>query len=239
MNYCTITPSRGDRPGLLQFCVKQLQKINGVEHVMNAYIINEKPKSAEVDIVPRVRQGIEMAKRDGFEFVFIIEDDDFYPDNYFSLYGDLSGLDFVGYSDTVYYNLKTGTYETLNHPGRSSLFCTGFRISALDRFNWPNDNEKFLDVKLWDYCMRYSKNDKLLKGNPCLGIKAHGQGKVAGKGHVIPLKQRDNDDLSFLKSRVDEESFQFYKQLMESYPHHQSLGIRYRFLNLIPRLDII
>lgn len=213
MNYCTITPSRGDRSELLSFCVQQLKKMNS-GYPMNAYIINGRPKSAEVDLVPRIREGVEMAKRDGFEFVFIVEDDDWYPANYFSLFGDLSDLDFVGFSDTTYYNIKTRTYDTFIHYSRSSLFCTGFRISALDKFNWPKDNEKFLDVKLWEYAMRYDLRINLLQGNPCLGIKGHAQGKVAGKGHVIGLKNQDKD-LSFLQSSVDNESFEFYKQLMD------------------------
>ena len=216
MNYCTITPCRGDRPELFQFCLKQLQKMNGGKPVNNAYLMNEPPKSEEMDIVPRIRQGIEMAKKDGFEFVFIIENDDYYPADYFSLFGDLSNIDFVGYSDTVYYNIKTRSYEVLKHHERSSLFCTGFRISALDRFDWEiiKSNEKFLDVKLWDYCMLYSKNYKLLSGNPCIGIKAHGQGKAGGKGHIINLKEKD-PDLKALSYFVDKEAFEFYTQLME------------------------
>lgn len=178
------------------------------------YIIDDRPLNNEVDIVLRIKRGFDWAKSHGYEFIFILEDDDYYPDNYFSLFGDLSGVDFVGYSDTVYYNIKHRTYEKLNHPNRSSLFCTGFRISALDRFNWPNDNEKFLDIKLWEYCMRYSKNYRLLIDNPCLGIKGHGVGKAAGKGHVMPLKNQDKD-LSFLKSRMNEEAFTFYNDLME------------------------
>lgn len=214
MNYCTITPDRGDRGELFEFCIKQLTKING-GYPKNAYIMNERPVSAEIDLVPRVRKGIELAKKDGFEFVFIIESDDYYIKDYFNSFGDLHGVDFVGYNDTVYYNIRTRSYETLTHPGRSSLFCTGFRIDALDRFDWGRikDNDKFLDVKLWEYCMRYGKSHRLLTDNPCLGIKGHGIGKVAGKGHVKPLPNHDKD-LSFLKSRVDEEAFMFYSKLM-------------------------
>ncbi len=68
-------------------------------------------------------------------------------------------------------------------------------------------------MKLLEYALRYQKRVCLLTDNPCLGIKAHGFGKVAGKGHVKVLPNQDND-LSFLKSRVDEEAFMFYSKLM-------------------------
>jgi hypothetical protein len=212
-NYCTITPSRGDRPELLNFCFKQLKKMNGGFHVNNGYIMNERPLSDEVDLVPRIKAGIEMAKKDGFEWVFIIEDDDYYCSDYFSRFGDLNGVDFVGYSSTVYYNLRNRTCEVLKHPGRSSLFCTGFRISALDNFSWPNNNTTFLDIRLWEYANRYNKRIRLIEDNPCLGIK-HGLGKCGGKGHRMNLKNQDNN-LHFLESFVDGEAFQFYKQLIE------------------------
>lgn len=178
---------------------------------MNAYLMNDKPISEDVDLVPRIRKGVELAKRDGFEWCFIIENDDYYPADYFSLFGDLSELDFVGFSETTYYNLRNLTYETMKHPGRSSLFCTGFRISALDRFNWPKDNTTFLDIRLWEYAQRFSV--KLIDKNPCIGIK-HGIGKCGGKAHRILMKLKDDEYGSYLKHSVDPEAFVFYLKIM-------------------------
>jgi hypothetical protein len=204
--FATITPSRGDRNKLLGFTMSRL-------NVQYKIACVEPPASDAIDIVPRVKHGIEVAKRNGYDFVFIVEDDDYYPLDYFELFEDFEQFDFVGYSDTTYYNLKAKTWHAFDHPGRSSLFCTGFRISALDRFTWPKDNYAWLDVKLWEYANRFDNRIRLIQNNPALGIKGHGQGKVAGKGHVIELKNHD-PDLSFLKSRVDQQAFEFYQTLM-------------------------
>lgn len=205
-DFATITPSRGDRPELLGFTMRRL-------NVPYKIACIEPPKSGDIDLVPRVKHGIEVAKRNGYDFVFIVEDDDYYPADYFASFGDLSNVDFVGYSDTIYYNLKNKTWQSFDHNGRASLFCTGFRISALDRFDWPRDNYKWLDVKLWEYADRTNKRTRLLCDNPTLGIKGHGQGLAAGKGHSLYMKNQD-PDLSFLQSRVDEEAFEFYQKLM-------------------------
>lgn len=212
MNYCTITPDRGDRPEFFQFCLSQLSKMQG-QHPMNAYLMNDKPTSDQVDLVPRIRKGVELAQRDGFEWAFIIENDDYYPANYFSLFGDLSAYDFVGFSSTTYYNLRNCTYETMDHPGRSSLFCTGFRISSLEKFNWPKDNTTFLDIRLWEFANRHGRV-KLIEDNPCIGIK-HGIGKCGGKAHGMRLKIKDSiNDAAYLRANVDAESFEFYTDLM-------------------------
>jgi hypothetical protein len=208
MNYCTITPTRGDRPELLKHCLEQLRRMNGGFHVTNAYLMNDKPRSEKPDIIDRVRKGIEMAKKDGFEFAFVIEDDDHYPENYLTSI-DMD-FDFFGYEDTVYYNLKNRTYEKYNHPRRSSLFTTGFRISAMDKFNWPSDDTVFLDTRIWDFALRKKMKTVLLKNNPCTGIK-HGIGKTGGKGHRLKMKNMDSD-YNFLRSRVGDD-FEFYKNL--------------------------
>ena len=206
MTRCTITPTRGgERKPLFEFCMKQLTEFTGGK---NNYVMNDPPTSNEPDLIPRIKKGIELARRDGFTTVRIVEDDDYYSKEYFQDFEE----DFFGYSDTTYYNLRNGTYATFKHPGRSSLFTTAFKIKALDGFNWPKDNSVFLDLALWTFAKKTKKKIKLLKENPCLGIK-HGIGKCGGKGHRMTMRYKDND-LKFLRSRVSEEAFEFYKTLM-------------------------
>jgi hypothetical protein len=210
MSYCTITPNRGgERKILFEFCIQQLKKLNGGKPPMSAYIMNDPPKSDAVDLVPRIRQGIELAKKDGFTHVYCIESDDFYVSDYLARPLD---FDFFGYSDSWYYNLRNRTYAKYLHPNRSSLFCTAFKISALDKFKWPSDDTIFLDIAIWQHASRGRFKTKLLKGNPNLGIK-HNIDKVGGKAHKWTMRNSD-EDLSFLKSRVDETAFEFYKDLM-------------------------
>lgn len=209
MRYCTLTCDRGDRPHLFERCIQQLRRMNNDRPPMNGFIMNDPPKNGEVDLVPRFRQGVEYARNAGFTHLYCIESDDFYTFDYLKRPLD---FDFFGYSDTTYYHLRNRTYANFIHPRRSSLFTTAFKISALNNFVWPPDNTIFLDVELWKFAMRGRFKVKLLKGNPCLGLK-HSIGLVGGKGHRMTFKNKD-PELKFLQSRTDPESFQFYKDLM-------------------------
>jgi hypothetical protein len=210
MSYCTITPDRGDRPQFFEYCIQQLKELNGT-YPMNAYLMNDKPTSNDFDLVPRVRKGVELAKRDGFKSVYCIESDDYYPKDYFNVL-NIGNYDFVGFNSTTYYNLRNRTYATFTHPGRSSLFTTAFKIEALDKFVWPPDNKVFLDISLWRYAKEKKKKVKLYKENPCLGVK-HSVGLCGGKGHRMKLRHHD-PDLKFLRSRVNDAAFEFYTKMM-------------------------
>lgn len=208
---CTITPDRGDRKPLMDLCTNQLLRMNPSPNFIISIV--EPPKSSAVDLVPRIKQGIEVAKRNGYDNVYIVESDDYYIANYLELM-PIGDYDFIGFDNTVYYNLKTKSYQRFDHQNHSSLFCTAFKISALDKFQWPHDEFLWLDVALWKYAKQNNKKWKLLSDeNTCLGIK-HGMGKVGGKGHKMDLNRKD-PDLSYLKSRVDEYSFEKYKEIMK------------------------
>lgn len=206
MDYCTITPTRGDRPQLLAFCRHQLDRMS---EGRPSFVIDYKPRSADADLVPRIKHGVQKAKEAGCEYVFIIEDDDYYPKDY--LRTKVLDFDFFGYSRTTYYNLRNNTYATYPHQSRSSLFCTGFRVAALDGFNWPSDHSIFLDIELWDYAIRKRKKVALEDQNPCVGIK-HNIGKTGGKAHKWEMANFDKDRKR-LATMIDEEAFEFYKTL--------------------------
>jgi len=208
MTFATITPSRGDRPELLEFCKHQLSRMEVKPD--KSYLIDYKPQSEKIDLVERVKKGVELAKTDGFDVVFIIEDDDFYPADYFQQF-NRRDYTFWGSEQTVYYNLKNRTFALFTHPGRSSLFITGFRISALDTFPWIAPKNRFLDIALWEYAAKV--------GNPqfvttcAVGIK-HNLGLCAGRGHEMRGKNND-ESLEFLKWNVDPEAYTFYTDLMK------------------------
>lgn len=207
-DFAVIVPTRGDRPQFFEFCKWQLDR--QTLQPKNRYYIAYEPESEEMDLVKRIKSGVELAKRDGIDLVFICEDDDFYPSNYFERFAPhFKSYEFFGGEHTTYFNLRNKTYKTWAHPNRASLFTTGFKISALNLFQWPSDNEKFLDIKLWEYARRRKKKF-IISGT--VGIK-HGLGKTAGKGHIMRLGKVDTD-LTFLKLHVDPVSFQFYKDLM-------------------------
>lgn len=200
--FAIITPDRQDRPMLMN---KLVELLAGYEHLR----IDFPPTDDKFDLTKRVRIGVYIAKQKGFDKVYIMENDDYYPDNYFEKMA-FNG-DFVGCEESIYYNIKNKTYQSFHHPRRSSLFCTGFRISALDNFDWPSDDHLWLDIMLWKYAYQNNKVVTMVSEPPALGIKGHGQGKAGGKGHTMMLKNQDKD-LSFLRSKVGD-SLPFYMSL--------------------------
>ena len=205
----TITPTRGDRPQFLANCKQQLARMNTP---VKSYFIDYPPKSSEIDLIARVREGIRQAKADGFEFVFIVEDDDFFPADYFDNL-NLLNTDFIGDQSTIYYHLKFRAYQDWEHENRASLFTTGFRISSLFEFVWPDDNERFLDVSLWRYATQNKKIRIQWRKTGAIGIK-HGIGLCGGKGHIQRGKYQDQS-FEWLKNRVDLESYEFYTSMFK------------------------
>lgn len=207
--FATITPSRGDRPHLLKFCKYQLSRMTLKPD--KSYFIDHPPTDDRKDLIARVRKGVELAQADGFDKVYIIEDDDFYVPNYFERME--FDTDFVGCNRSLYYNLSNRTYEYLHHPEHSSLFCTGFKISALRGFNWPEPQAVFLDLKLWRHAKRQNKKITLHHDSIGVGIK-HGIGVTGGSGHRRVLKRTD-PDLEFLRTQItSKDEFEFYKSLV-------------------------
>jgi len=205
----TLTCNRGtDRPQFMEFCVNQIDRLTPYPEMV--IIVQYEPKSNQADLVPRMKKGVQIAKENGIETIYVIESDDYYPHDYFQLL-PIGSYDFVGFNSTFYYNVRRRTWERTYHD-HSSLFCTAFKVAALDDFVWPADDYLWLDIALWKYARQRSNNWKLFDVEPpCIGIK-HGIGRVGGKGHVQNLKNAD-PDMNWLKGKVDNEAFQFYMNL--------------------------
>lgn len=207
MSFATITPSRGDRPQFLEFLKHQISRMTVKPE--KSYFIDWGPQSEEVDLVTRVKDGIHQALHEGFTEVYILEDDDAYRPDHFERM-QLNGSDFIGQETSTYYNLRNNTWQTMSHPGRSSLFITGFKLSALKDFNWPRKNERFLDISLWEHAKRFKMKRKFVETG-AIGIK-HGQGLFAGRGHVMEMRNKDLN-MEWLKANVSTDAYLFYKSL--------------------------
>lgn len=209
MTLCAITPTRGDRPELLEHCKWQVSRmiLKPDEHI----IVDYPPKSAEKDLLARLRLGIAKAKEHGHEFAYVIEDDDAYNMHYLQRMYD-PAFDFVGDDHTMYYSLRDNGYNIEHHPGRASLFTTGFRISALDGFDWNKlaPNKVFVDIALWEYARKKRLKRKYVDSG-AVGIK-HGIGLTGGIGHHQRYRTFDNN-WNVLASKVDSESLEFYKAM--------------------------
>lgn len=238
MSFMIIIPDRGDRQQLMEFCHKQMDRMHSLDHSNQSAWVKSAPTDDKCDLIPRIKKGIKMAAnvrleawsescdynpawKTNFvdtpaEWAFIVENDDYYPATYIQyLLPLLDGLDFIGWQNTFYYNIKTRRYSRLEHETHSSLFCTGFRLSALDDFEWPPDDYPFLDIALWKHAKQSGKNWKLLRtDNPCVGIKGHGMGKMGGKGHRMELNRADPEMKWFREKLNDEEAFKFYQSIV-------------------------
>jgi hypothetical protein len=208
--FAIITPTRGDRPEFKDQMINIVSNINPGHH----FIINYDPESTAVDISDRIRLGVHKSVEQGIDLIFIVEDDDFYPPDYIERFGDLSKHHFFGSPKSTYYNLRNRTWQTFHHRGRSSLYNTGFRISAMKEFPWDRlirTKTPFLDIEIWKYAKSTSKRCKFIDDTGSIGIK-HGIGLCGGKGHRMEMNNND-PEMKWLKARVDADSFEFYRQL--------------------------
>jgi hypothetical protein len=208
VKFCIIIPDRNDRQELTNFCFNQISRMTVQPD--RIYHVNHKPWTERFDLISRVRQGVTRAQADGIDWCFIIENDDFYPADYFKRFAPfMESHDFIGDEETIYYNLQNLTHKTFTHAYRSSLFTTAFRISALNLFKWPTDRSPFLDIDMWKYA-RFKRRMFIKSG--AIGMK-HGVGLCGGKGHTMKMSNEDKS-LSWLREHTDELGFQFYKGMI-------------------------
>lgn len=208
-----ITPDRNDRPELLEHCKYQMQRQTvKAEHL----IINYEATPGVVDIVPRVKEGIRQAKELGADHLLIIENDDYYPDNYVeTMLKCLKRFGIVGCDRTIYYSLQYNCLKIMAHPGRSSLFLTGLEIACMKHFPWPEDTMLYFDIYLWQKIA--ARRGYAHFPSPPVGMK-HGSGFTPGNFHNGVVNGRamkgmmPDPDRKWLRSHIRKESFEFYEQ---------------------------
>lgn len=209
MSCIVVTPTRGDRPEMLANCMRQIKTFNSA---FNYHcLVDFKPKGNGFDLTERIFEGFKSAVENKISWVVIVEDDDFYPDDYLhKVMTKADTSDFIGCEFTFYYNIKHRIWERLYHPNRSSLFTTAFRVSAMLDFDWKRANKLFLDIDLWKHARKYRRS---FIDAGAVGIKGHGFGLAGGKGHTMKLKNQD-PDMKWLGSKVSKESLEFYKSIV-------------------------
>jgi len=200
VRFSVIIPDRNDRKELTEHCFFQMDRQTLKPE--RIYHINYVPLNGEMDLTQRVMKGIDQSERDGIDKCFVIENDDYYPDDYFEKMQ--FDCDMIGSEKTIYYNIKYKRYKVLHHFNRSSLFCTGFRISKIKNMVFPL---KSLDMRMW----LFAQNLKVEFVNPgAIGIK-HGVGLCGGSSHKFNASYIKDSGMWYLKKQVREESFEFYK----------------------------
>lgn len=210
-----ITPDRNDRPELLEHCKYQMERQTmKCEHL----IINYEGKPGVVDIVPRVKEGIRQATELRADYLLIIENDDYYPDNYVETMAKyLKRFGIVGSDRTIYYSLQFNCLKVLGHPGRASLFLTGFEIDCMKHFPWPDETMLYFDIYLWQRISARRGFAHFIC--PPVGMK-HGSGFTPGNFHngVVNGKSMkgmiEDPQRKWLQGHVRKESFEFYQKFM-------------------------
>lgn len=206
-----LTPDRGDRATLFAHCRRQVSLFEQNGHKVKHWLLNEEPRTDKPDLTARIQRGYNLVKEEGneWDWIFIVENDDNYPVDYLTrLMPYFADYDFIGSDRTIYYNIRNRTWEQSHHPNHSSLFCTAFKVSAMEKFKWHMAHPVFLDLDIWKYARRFRRK---FIDTGAIGIKGHGQGLCGGKGHVQKFNNAD-PDLSWLRANTGD-SFPFYESL--------------------------
>jgi len=207
-----LIPDRNDRPDFLNHCLSMIRKQTlKANHIQ---LVNYPARTKDFDLTQRVRFGIEVLKEAGCDCILIMENDDWYSETYIetmvNAWINEGKPDIFGTEYTFYYHLHKRAYNLLEHKGRASLMNTLISSNAVIKF--PPDNEVYLDLVLWKELS--GKTFKPIKPI-ALGIK-HGVGLCGGNGHNSMKYKNEDNGLSFLGSIVDQESFRFYKNIINN-----------------------
>lgn len=229
---CILTPDCGDRPDFLRHCQYQMAKqtLKGIHH----FVISWPPKNDVPDLTLKIRLMFEqLVKEQRFTHVAIIENDDYYPDNWLEIVNSFD-FDLLGIETTYFYHLNYRKWKLWEHPGHSSLFCTAFKIEALLDYPWPSDSELYLDIHLWKtFNMRLNPlsivSDCKLIVPPefPIGIK-HNIGFCPGSHHGEKDSgnfENDDRNCNWLFHQIKRpDSLNFYIEMMEEITYNK-LGI--------------
>lgn len=209
-----LIPTRGDRPVMLNRCMEMLSK--QTLQPRDIFVIKDPPIDPNVkDITWRYRIGIEriINNHPDVELILFIEDDDWYSSSYIEVFHrewEQAGRPSVfGIQETYYYHIGIKKFHHQRHLQRASAFSTGV-TKDIQQMKWSSDDYSFVDLDIWKQF-----RGKTFKASPLitLGIKGHKEGSFFGDichDDLWKGLKHDDKDLEWIRSVVDEESFDFY-----------------------------
>jgi len=209
-----IIPTRGDRPRMLKKCLEMLSKqtVKPVEVVL----MNDPPLDPNVkDITWRYRNGFKriIERHPDVELILIIEDDDWYSNVYIEVFykawNEAGRPEIFGIGETYYYHLGIRKFYHQRHDNRASAFSTGV-TKEISRMLWPKDDYSFVDLEMWK---QMEGKTFFVEPPISVGIKGYCEGNFfGGIGHNDKWNgyRNNDDDLSWIRSIIDHESFNFY-----------------------------
>lgn len=207
-----IIPDRGDRPGLLNNCLRMMKA--QTKQPDQIILVDFPPENDDCDITKRYRIGYKKSKQFDLDAVLLIENDDYYHPRYIErmceFWVDNDKPELLGLNYTIYYHIKLKRWLRFDHHNRASAMNTLIKSNL--NFSWCPDHERYTDIWIWHKCPEI-KSRKIIDPLAvlCIGIK-HGIGKSGGEFHTTYLNRFKNIDskMDYLKNHMDPESFDFY-----------------------------
>jgi len=226
-----IVPSRGDRPAFLDECRKMIKR--QTRQPDKVYILDDAPTQEGNDQRERVLKGIKMAWRDGCHRVLIIEDDDYYRDDYIETMLDVwpAGVGLIG--SGFYHLYHVGERSHIQYTAKelssqsgiigSPLHATGFDVELFMRFAQSGrlNTKRNLDEELWGWAQQENIPRKLIEIPRLVISIKHGVGKQAGGCHGSLLDRKGiqlDPDMAWLRSHTNSESHAFYESHLRALP---------------------
>lgn len=123
------------------------------------------------------------------DYIFILEDDDFYGKDYLLVYSDfLKHAFMVGEGNALYYDVGTRLYKRMENFRGASLCQTAFRKSSIPFVEKAvHSGELYIDSQMW--ARRDSIKSILFTGmDLCVGIKGMPGRTGIGVGHRMSLE---------------------------------------------------
>ena len=178
--------------------------------------VNFPKRGTKPDLSLRNKIAVQKAWEYQCDLVIFMEDDDYYPLTYIEemeqAWLQAGRPILIGHNQTTYYHIGTRNIkEHSSHLKHASMFCTAV-APGINMEVCANDH-LYMDLRLWGG----NKGVLISLPTPPLGIK-HGIGACETKAHQrngsTKWTKKDDVTLAYLRNWVDEESFEFYKQMM-------------------------
>lgn len=203
------------------------------------------PSSEDWDIVPRVKYIVDEAKKHNIDFLYLFENDDYYPLDYVERMEFARGdADFINSYYYVRYHIKDQLLQLVGHrKGKyliGGLWTMGFRPEILDEYFWQRveDNIRNLDSQISMFAQDSDIHDVWFNGHNGVAIKGHGHGlyKHTGPHDRFGLPYMEDPSLSLLSILTDQSFIKLHYQ--EDYKHYSKSNedLRTELKNLF-RLD--
>lgn len=145
------------------------------------------------------------------DFIFIIEDDEYYAPDYLEKMVELlKDYDVVGLSNSKYYHLKVKGFKYMSNFTHASLCHTAITKKALPLlYKAVHSGHYYFDIELWKYAHEeHIKSCLIADTNLAIGIKGMPGRAGLGAGHIEGGYRMDSD-LTTFKTWLGEDS-RFY-----------------------------